>query len=272
MLFILCALSCEAKSLISHFHLKNVEEPTPFPLYQNESISLIVSGVGKLQTAAAIGYLQGVTSNCQHAAWLNVGIAGHASFELGKGILAHQIIDRVNGRNYYPTFVVDRPVETATVWTVEKPEIEYNGNAVFDMEAAAFWSVASRFTTAELIHCYKIISDNRHSGTSYLTKEHVEKLVQAHLGSIETFLNSLQQLSQSLINLELSSGELEPFLKQWHFTSTQQFQLKRLLQRWKACTGQSLHVLWDVQLLAQQKTQHVLQHLEKKLQVGFLNV
>lgn len=266
MLFIVCALACEAKPLISQFHLKSVKESTPFALYTSNSISLVVSGVGKLHTAAAMGYLQGTMGNCQHAAWLNVGIAGHASFELGKGILAHQIIDRTSGRSYYPTFVVDRPVETAAVWTVEKPEMAYDGNAVFDMEASAFWSVASRFTTAELIHCYKIISDNRQSGTSCLSKELVEKLVQAHINSIETFIDSLQQLSRSLIHLELSSDEIAPFLKQWHFTNTQQFQLKHLLQRWKACTTQPLQVLWNTQLLAQQKSQQVLQHLEEKLQ------
>jgi hypothetical protein len=268
MLFIVCALACEAKPLISHFHLKSVEDPTPFSLYKGESMALIVSGVGKLQTAAAMGYLQGIMGNCHHAAWLNVGIAGHASLELGKGILAHQIIDQISGRSYYPTFVVDRPVETATVCTVEKPEMKYEENVVFDMEAAAFWGIASRFATAELIHCYKIISDNRQSGTSYLTKERVEQLVQAHMDPIERFIRSLQQLSQSLINLELSNAELKPFLKQWHFTSTQQFQLKRLLQRWKACTAQPLYVLWDEQLLTLQKSQHLLQYLEKKLQVG----
>lgn len=269
MLFIVCALACEAKPLISHFHLKNVREPSPFPLYANDSIALIVSGVGKLQCAAAIGYLQGVMGNRQHTAWLNVGIAGHASFELGKGILAHQIIDQMSKRSYYPTFVVDRPVETSTIWTVDKPEIIYAGDAVFDMEAAAFWSVASRFATAELIHCYKIISDNRQSGTSYLNKEQVGKLVQAHVNSIETFILSLQQLNRSLINLEISYDDLKPFLKQWHFTQSQQIQLKRFLIRWKACSAQSLQELWNQQLMSQQKSQHVLQYLERLLQIRF---
>ena len=253
MLFIVCALACEAKALISHFHLKPIDKPSPFSLYQSEAITLIVSGVGKLHTAAAMGYMQGLFGNPLHAAWLNIGIAGHASFEIGKGILAHQIVDCTSGRNYYPTFVVDHPVSTATVWTVEKPEKEYEGEAVFDMEASAFWSTASRFTTAELIHCYKIISDNRQSGTSYLTKEHVESLVKKHIQAIETFLSSLQVVSQSLKQLELSHAELVPFLTQWHFTQTQQSQLKRLLQRWKACTSQSFHALWDHHLLTQKQ-------------------
>lgn len=265
MLFIVCALACEAKPIISHFQLQLIENTSSFPLYANSSIYLIVSGVGKVQTAAAMGYLLGLTGNPLHSAWLNVGIAGHASMALGSGILAHQIIDRASGRSYYPTFVIDRPVATASVWTVEQPEIHYEGTGVYDMEASAFWSVASRFTTAELIHCYKVISDNRQSGSSYLNKNQVTELISAHLNSIETFIKALQKLNHSLACLELSEGEISPFLKQWHFTRTQQCQLKCLLQRWKACTKQSLDFLWDENLSNFHKANQALLYLEKQI-------
>lgn len=266
MLFIVCALACEARSLISHFRLELIGNASPFPVYTSSSIGLIVTGVGKIQTASAVGYLQGLMGNRLHSAWLNVGIAGHASMPLGSGILAHQILDRSSGRSYYPTFVIDRPVKTASVWTVEQPETHYEGDGVYEMEAAAFWGAASRFTITELIHCYKIISDNSQSGAFYLTKGQVEELIQAHLISIETFIHSLQKLSHSLAVLDLSNEEVAPFLKQWHFTHTQQCQLKRLLQRWKLCTNQSSNLLWDAQLLAQPKAQQVLRHLDKRLQ------
>lgn len=270
MIFIVCALACEAKSLISHFRLQRMKNSTPFPIYKNSSMSLIVTGVGKIQTAAAIGYLQGLMENHLHSVWLNVGIAGHASMTLGTGILAHQILDFSSGRCFYPTFVIDRPVKTATVWTVDKPEILYHEDAVYDMEASAFWNAASRFSTAELIHSYKVISDNRHSGSSFLTKEQVEELIQKHLFSIDIFLHSLQKISDALTALEIPEKSFAPFLNKWHFTNTQQFQLKRLLQRWIACTNQSIDVLWDSQLLSQPKAKHVLQHLDKSLQDLFI--
>lgn len=262
MLFIVCALACEAKPIIARFRLQLMDSPAPFPLYTKASIYLIITGVGKIQTAAALGYLQGLTGNPKHSAWLNVGIAGHASLPLGTGILAHHIVDQTSGRSYYPTFVIARPVATASICTVDRPETSYEEERVYDMEASAFWSVASRFTTAELIHCYKVISDNRQSGTGYLTKNQVEELIERHMDSIESFMKSLQKLSDSLINLELSNDEINPFLKQWHFTSTQQCQLKRLLQQWKACTKQSVNILWDQNLLALSKANQVLLHLE----------
>lgn len=266
MLFIVCALPCEAAPFISHFRLKPWGHSSPFPIYANSSLYLIISGVGKIQAAAAIGYLQGVTGNLSHSAWINVGIAGHASLPLGSSILAHQIIDQANGRRYYPVFVIDRPVKTASVWTVDKPEKEYvNDQAVYDMEASAFWSVASRFTTAELIHCYKVISDNQYSSCSCLKAHQVEDLMKGHVSQISELMKNLDTLRQSLLNLDLPLEEMERFLQRWHFTHTQQIQLRSLLQRWKVCTSKNSLDLWDGELLAQTKSQHVLQYLDKRL-------
>ncbi len=266
MLFIVCALNCEALPLISHFRLKRISVPSPFPIYIAHSIYLIISGIGKVQTAAAMGYLQALTGHLAHTAWLNVGIAGHLSYPLGTGVLAHQIIDQANGKRYYPVFVIQRPVPTASIWTVDKPEKQYgNEQAVYEMEASAFWSIASRFTTAELIHCYKVISDNQIDSACSLTQNKVEQLIKGNLSHIDLLVRELQALSQSLLKLELPKEEIDRFLQHWHFTSTQQIQLKHLLQRWRACTSQPFSDLWDSQLLAQTKSQHVLRDLETRL-------
>ncbi len=264
MLFMTCALGFEAKPLISHFNLQSFEV-SPFPIYLSSSIGLIVTGVGKIQMAAAVGYLQAIMGNQKHTAWLNIGIAGHASFALGKGILAHQVFDYSSGRYYYPVFVVDRPVETATVWTVDRPEIHYKGEGVYEMEASAFWHVASRLTSAEFIHCYKIISDNQNRGASYLTKNHVEDLVYSHVNSIESFIHSLCELSCSLACLEISNETLDIFIQRWHFTSTEKIQLKSLLQRWKSNTNLSLEALLDEELFGLSQAQQVLKKLENRL-------
>jgi adenosylhomocysteine nucleosidase len=187
--------------------------------------------------------------------------------------LAHQILDQSSGHRFYPIFVVDRPVQTATVLTVNEPEHDYQEEVVYDMEASAFWSTASCFSTAELIHCYKVISDNRQSDMPSLTKTIVEELITGHMTPIENFIRSLQNLSQFLNNLELSFKEINPFLERWHFTNTQQCQLKKLLRHWKACTGKSTNVLLEFDLLHQSNSREVLRYLEKYLQrIGNANV
>jgi hypothetical protein len=265
MLFIVCALPCEAAPFISHFQLKPYKTPSPFPIYTALSISLIISGVGKIQIAAAMGYLQGITNHLKHSAWINIGIAGHPSLPLGTGILAHQVFDMANGRRYYPIFVTDRPVQTAPVWTVEKPEEHYEEQVVYDMEASAFWSIASRFTTGELIHCYKVISDNSQSSFSCITPKNVEELIKLHIDPIETFIKALQNIMNSLQSDEITDIDIKPFLLHWHFTSTQQFNLRSLLQKWRACHLKIPELLFDSELMALTKSQQVLHYLEKKL-------
>lgn len=264
MLFIVCALACEAKPLISHFRLQRMESSSPFPIYRNSSIVLVISGIGKGLVAAAIGYLQALM-HPSHSIWLNIGIAGHASLSVGTGVLAHQIIDQATRQCYYPVFTFDRPAKTAALLTVDQLKENFVDDYVHEMEAAAFWNIASRFTTGELIHCYKIISDNSFFSTTHLTKLKVEELIAEHLMTIEKLTDALQDVNRVLLRIELPSEEIEPFLQRWHFTATQKHQLKHLLQRWRACTSDSSKTLWDFNLLAQTKSRHVLEHLEKQL-------
>ncbi len=265
MLSIVCALACEARPLISHFGLRLNPLSSSFSLYESDAIRLIISGVGKIHTATAIGYLHGFKGNLAHSAWLNVGIAGHATLPLGTGLLAHQIIDQASQQRYYPTFVMDRPVSTTTIWTVDKPETTFATDGIYEMEASAFWAAASRFSTAELIHCYKVISDNRTQSFTALKPQQVEEWITLQIPHLEHIINSLQTLSQRLQALELPEEELIPFLTRWHFTITQQHTLKRLLQRWKASFPLHTRELWNDQLRAFTKSRHVLSYLEEIL-------
>jgi adenosylhomocysteine nucleosidase len=86
-------LQCEASPIIAHFNLRSYPD-SPFPIYYNETMALIVSGIGKINCAAATAYLQVLRGGSLHSAWLNIGIAGHSEYPLGKGLLVHQIIKR----------------------------------------------------------------------------------------------------------------------------------------------------------------------------------
>ena len=118
------ALSCEARPLIQRLNLKQAKSIAGFRLYGNrQGVNLIVSGVGKLATAAACGYLAGSQADEQAAAaaWLNVGIAGHRNMPLGEGALVHKVIDQSSGRVRYPPLVLNTRCPTTAVITVEHP-------------------------------------------------------------------------------------------------------------------------------------------------------
>ena len=54
------ALKAEATPLIEAFKLKPLSGNPLFPIYENDEIKLIISGVGKIKAGAACSYLAGI--------------------------------------------------------------------------------------------------------------------------------------------------------------------------------------------------------------------
>ena len=65
----------EAKPIIKYFHLRRYKHNSPFPIYLSDAYTLVVSGEGKLNTAAAVAYLASHFPNTTNNPWLNIGIA-----------------------------------------------------------------------------------------------------------------------------------------------------------------------------------------------------
>ncbi|MCB1119321.1 MAG: hypothetical protein KDK65_05115 [Chlamydiia bacterium] len=209
-------MECEAKPLIVRYHLQLMEEQ-PFRCYGGNNFQLIISGVGKVFVAAATALLG--TSN---AFWLNVGLAGHRSLPRGTGVLAHQIVDQATGNCYYPPFMFQPPCPTARILTVDSPETSYPEESAYDMEASAFFAVANRFSPAELIHSYKVISDNSHESTTAVNAKLAHTLIENQLDDIERLIEALKMLPCLPQPIDL-----KPYLEQWHFTATEQHLLRK---------------------------------------------
>ncbi len=101
LLNIICALDCEAKPLIQKYQLKKNYHSTVFALYSNQDqgISLIVSGVGKIKMAASVSYLHQLNGA---NSFVNIGIAGSGENEVGEVLIAHKIKDSATGITSYP--------------------------------------------------------------------------------------------------------------------------------------------------------------------------
>jgi hypothetical protein len=238
------ALQAEAKPLISHYFLKQISSK-PFRVYsagggpaanfggQDKGIHLIISGVRKENSAHAVSFLHDFSHHEADQAWINLGIAGHRDYEIGTGILAHKIIDSESKKSWYPAIVFKPPVVTDSILTVRSQESRYEGSWIYDMEASGFYEAASERSLVELVHCYKIISDNQHSPYRRVTARSVEQIVSDHLGQLDFIVTELRNLVLKLRSFEISPEELEPFLIRWHFTVTEQFQLRKFIRRLK---------------------------------------
>ena len=153
---------------------------------------------------------------------------------IGSAALAQKITDHANGLSWYPPLVFTPPCRTYSLITIDKPTENYDDDACFEMEAAGFYATASRFSTSELIHCLKIISDNQKQPASKVTEKLVLKLIENSIEIIDQLITQLLSLSNELKHQQAAPKELDNFLAQWHFSQYQKHQLSQLLQRWHA--------------------------------------
>jgi nucleoside phosphorylase len=240
MIHIVTALACEANPIIQHYHLRKSGYGFGFPVYSNEAITLVISGMGKFAAASAVGYLQAmpnpaakdVYDSVKPHCWLNVGIAGHKTMDLGTALLAHRVSDAAEQQRFYPCFTFNLPCVTADVISVAQAETSYSADAAYDMEALGFCAAASRFSSFELIHCLKIISDNQTTSHEHITKYVGEELVGNQLLVIESLVRELEKLQYATTAMHALPEDYRLLTERFRFSVTQRNQLKRLLQRW----------------------------------------
>lgn len=201
MLRFVVAFQAEARALVERFGLEPAGEG-PFSIYRGKDAWLIVSGPGKAAAAAATAYLHLVSGGEMDRAWLNVGLGGHSARAVGEGVIAHKISDGASGASWYPQLIVDSPRPTVPVLTVERVEEEYSLPWVYDGEAAGFFPTACRFSVAELVHCFKVISDNADATLSRrMSGTFLEHLIARNLGDLEAFARGLADLAEELARL-----------------------------------------------------------------------
>ena len=234
MFHLVVAMACEARPLIRKFGLQAASEERAFRVYETAGCSLVVSGVGKTAAAAATAYLA-ARGGPRAQAWLNVGVAGHRSLDGGRGVLAHKIVDGATGRSWYPPQLVGGSCGRSVLISVDEVESEYREEAAYDMEAAAFWPTAVRFSTAELVQSFKVVSDNPREPSSRLDADSIEALIEGQIETVGDLASRLEALAATLPE----GPDLEPFLERWRLSVTQQRRLSRLLTRLAALSPQA---------------------------------
>lgn len=224
------ALSCEAKPIIDELRLTKQFSPTPFPVFRNDFHRLVVSGIGKVAAAAATGFLLGSSSTKREVqAYLNVGIAGHGTLQTNTAFIASCISDDQDKAIFYPPQIIDSDFEHSRLCTCSNPNQKYEKGLGFDMEAHAFYSIASRSATRELIQVLKVVSDNEGRSLESIQPTMVKEYICNHLLSILTFAQELDTLAKE-ISPNLETLDLQERARKIHpFSQSQIFQLDRLI-------------------------------------------
>lgn len=231
--YIVTALQSEANPLIEHYKLKSVRS-RPFREFASDSVRLIVSGMGKINTAAATAALLHNEDNIDRAICVNIGIAGHGSLPLGETFVAHRVSDTISGSDWYPQMTFNPACPSSQLHTVESPSSDYPKNAGLDMEASAFYPLAIRYITAELCQILKVVSDTPDHAIDNLDKHTVSELICNAMPAITSSIESLKRLSSHQYDGSHIRQLASRYKEIWHLTVSQELRLLRLLERHEA--------------------------------------
>jgi adenosylhomocysteine nucleosidase len=259
-IFIYAALPCEAKPLVEYFGLKKDGSVRPFAVYLSQDICLTVTGLGKSAMAAGVAYTQALFASVEHPVMLNIGIAGHKDHPLGDLFLIDRIIDVDSQKSHYPSLSCIPPCPTGSIQTVSKPLFNYDHSHLCDMEASAFYETAVRFSSSELIHCLKVISDNQASTVENIQPKQVAALIAAHLATVESLLAHTVAQAQTITKPE--SRQFEKLIKGFHFTVNERMQLKNQLSRWNVVTN---HQPLEIDEISFQSGKDVLRWIDLRI-------
>jgi adenosylhomocysteine nucleosidase len=229
MLIWVAALHCEAKPVIDFFHLKKSHDHHAFDIYQNENMCCIVSGIGKLNSAAATAWIAALYQRSRSIAWINIGTAGSKSYDIGSVWLINKITDIESSHRYYPVPLINNRLPTEHCQTHNQADNQYHSQALSDMEASAFFGTATRFSSGELIHCIKVVSDNSDTPCSR-NKNEVSQLIQQNIKAITEFSQALVEVNQQVAQMGILETDWQRVLSLAHFSQTQKTQLKSCLR------------------------------------------
>lgn len=163
MIYIFSAFYAEAKNIIDHYGLKKEKSPETvrFDVFANDSIRLVITGVGEINAAAAVSNIGGAYGILPDDEILNVGCGAGFGNEtcLGSLFLGNKLTEQMTGRTFYPDMLMKTNLMECEIVTVTRVLNEGRDSVVYDMEAAAVYQAAAFFVGPHRMHFIKLVSD-----------------------------------------------------------------------------------------------------------------
>ena len=226
----ICALLAEASPIIDHLGLERQRLSSPFALFQNLNHTLVVSGVGKGKMSTAVGFLHGIAPE-KNIPWLNVGIAGHGSAQVGSLLRVSKCIDLATRRSFYSPQVAHCKTTKTILHTCDQPSSNYPENVAYYMEGSSFFETASRFSPREMVESVKIVSDNPESPLSGFEKSKVSSLVSKVILQIEPLILELDSMKRDLTPPEVLDRAFKEISANHRLSSTQVHQVQKFIRQ-----------------------------------------
>lgn len=225
------ALHCEAQSLIHHYRMKPCGGHGRAQFFEGEKARLAVTGLGSLSSAIATTAMGERFPNTSPM-WLNIGICGHESAEIGQAFIANKISSDSTKECFYPQLAFKSPWLGTEVKTLRAPSISYEPEKAYDMEAYGFYTAAVLFSSAERVHCVKIVSDNAtQTANRSFDKNAITNLIATQIPAIEEFVAALENLRCDTNPSSWITAFTQKTKSVYTLTVTEKHQLKRRVQQ-----------------------------------------
>ena len=193
MIHFIVATTSEARPLIDFFRLRKKESISNFIFFFNDNISLTISGIGKINAAMSVAHTYYEFNKIKNNVWINFGIAGHINHKIGEIFLINKIVDKETNFNYFPYIIKNCSLDQNSCMTYSKENFIYTDN-LSDMEASGFFMGAEKYSTKELIHVIKIISDNKDEKIDFSNKKKVYEIIKPNVKLISLYKDDILKI------------------------------------------------------------------------------
>lgn len=273
-LVLVTALPVEARPLVRRLGLKQGQTNVRFNVFEGETGSLAVSGVGANASAAATSHL--LTLAGSNSIAVNIGLAGCGDrcVDRGRLFLINRIADYSSDREFFPEIFFRHELSEASCVTYSKPVFKASTAPtefieLIDMEASGFYQAASAFLPAHRILCLKTVSDHLDGGK--LSVHQCESWIESAMDSILSTIDRATSVAEHEIT-GVSSEEsdlIHGLAKVWRLTSTQKVQLENAVSKSKWSQGEfpekELHDALQSKPSHKHERTELLNQLTKKL-------
>ena len=186
MLYIICAFEAEARVLIDSYKLIK-KQTTPFTLFENSEIRLVISLMGPEKAASASKYLISSFSPKRDDSFLNLGIcAAQKEYPIGKLL---QIKTLTDGKSSYTLETLDSTIKSASCYSSNETMDTVTKTDIAEMEALALYENISSSFHPENISFVKVVSD--HFKPFKPSKQFVIDLIRNNLTPIQKHITLL---------------------------------------------------------------------------------